>query len=100
MIVVSGTIVIDPAQVPRGIELTRELMAKTREEPGCISYEFFAALEDPSRFHVFEEWESEEALVAHSASDHMAAFFAAAGDLGIAHVELHRYTVSEKQKVM
>lgn len=100
MIVVSGTIVIDPAKVERGIELTRELVAKTRAEPGNISYEFFAALEDPSRYHVFEEWASEEAMDQHSASEHMAAFFLAAGELGISHVELHRYDVTGKQQVL
>ncbi len=100
MIVVSGTIVIDPAKVDLGIELTRELMAKTREEPGNVSYEFFAALEDPSRFHVFEEWESAEAIQEHSASEHMAAFFTGAAELGISHVELYQYEVTEKRKTM
>lgn len=100
MIVVSGTIVIDPSKVDRGIELTRELMARTREEPGNISYEFFSALEDPARYHVFEEWESEEAIAAHNASEHFLAFMTATADLGVSHVELYRYEVADKLKVM
>ncbi len=100
MIVVSGTIVINPEKLELGIELTRELMEKTRAEPGNISYEYFAALEDPSRYHIFEEWESEEAIQEHTASEHMAAFFAAAGELGISHVELYRYAVTDKLKIM
>jgi quinol monooxygenase YgiN len=38
-------------------------------EPGCERYVFAAALADPSRFVLFSEWESQEALDAHYRSD-------------------------------
>jgi quinol monooxygenase YgiN len=38
-------------------------------EPGCTRYVFAAALADPSRFVLFSEWESEEALDTHYRSD-------------------------------
>lgn len=100
MIIVSGTIVINPERYERALALTNELVAKTRAEPGNLSYEYFSALDDPARFHLFEEWESEEAIEAHSVSPHLAEFFAAAGELEISHVEINRYTVTDKQKVM
>ena len=100
MIIVSGLITIDPASFERGVELTRELMARTREEPGNVSYEFFAALEDRSRFRVFEEWESQEAIDAHNASEHFAAFLAASADLGITSVEIIQYEVTSATRVM
>lgn len=100
MIIVSGTIVINPAKVDRGLELTRELTARTRAEPGNISYEFFSALEDPGRYHVYEEWASEEAIEEHNSSPHMAAFYAAVGELEVSHVEIKRFTVTDEQKLM
>ena len=96
MILIAGTIVLDPAKVERAKELTAVLMAETRKEPGCVSYEFFAALDDPGRFHVFEEWESPEANAAHSASAHLAAFYEAIPEMGVTSAVLHRYEAVSK----
>jgi quinol monooxygenase YgiN len=38
-------------------------------EPGCRRYVFAAALADPSRFVLFSDWESQEALDAHYRSE-------------------------------
>ena len=43
-------------------------------EPGCSRYVFSAALADPSRFVLFSEWESQEALDAHYRSEAFADF--------------------------
>jgi quinol monooxygenase YgiN len=53
-------------------ELTRLLERFERwaaGEPGCRRYVFSAALADPSRFVLFSEWESQEALDAHYRSE-------------------------------
>jgi quinol monooxygenase YgiN len=53
-------------------ELTRLLESFERwaaGEPGCSRYVFAAALADPSRFVLFSEWESQEALDAHYRSE-------------------------------
>ena len=34
-------------------------------EDGCISFRFYQDLEDATRFLIFEEWETQEALEAH-----------------------------------
>jgi quinol monooxygenase YgiN len=43
-------------------------------EPGCRRYVFAAALADPSRFVLFTEWDSQEALDAHYRSEAFADF--------------------------
>ena len=83
MIVVSGTLIIDPAKATLCEELTTKLVADTVKEEGNISYEYFRSPSDPGRWHVFEEWASEAAMNEHMASPHMAEFMGAAGDLGI-----------------
>ena len=100
MIIVSGTIVIDPEKVPRALELTLPLMAATRAEPGNLSYGFYAHLDDPGRYQLYEEWEDEAALDAHSASEHLATFFAAIGELDVSHVELYRHEVTSRVRSM
>ncbi len=100
MIVISGTITIDPANTDRMIELTSTLVKATREEPGNETYEYTQDPTDPARWRVFEEWKDEDSINAHMGSEHMAAFLGAAGELGITAVDLHRYDVSEKTKFM
>lgn len=58
-------------------DLVREVLASyvepTRKEDGCLRYDLFADLSDPTRFTFIEEWTSAEALQAHSQSAHIAA---------------------------
>jgi quinol monooxygenase YgiN len=55
-------------------ELTRLLERWAAGEPGCRRYVFAAALADPSRFVLFSEWESQEALDTHYRSEAFADF--------------------------
>ena len=99
-LVISGTIEIDPAHVARARELVAPLVAATRAEAGCIAYGFYADLDDPGAFHIYEEWESAETNAAHSASAHLAAFMAGVAELDVRHVRLDRYDVAGAQRIM
>lgn len=54
----------------RILELSREMVEKTVVEDGCISYELFQDVKDPRAMIIIEEWESQEALDRHMASEH------------------------------
>jgi quinol monooxygenase YgiN len=54
-------------------ELLCSLVEPTRKEFGCITYELLQNTEDPTDFTFVEEWESDEALASHAASDHLEA---------------------------
>ena len=58
------------------------MVKATLEEDGCITYGFWQDPEKPTRFRVYEEWESRAALDAHFATAHMVVFRAALGALG------------------
>ena len=47
------------------------LLAAIRAEEGCGRYEYFAALEDPDRLFLLEQWEDDAALEAHQQSGNM-----------------------------
>lgn len=51
-----------------------ELVAKTRAEPGCISYVPHLPLEGDSKLYFHEVWESRAALENHAASEHLKQF--------------------------
>lgn len=98
-LIVSGTIEIDPAQVETAKGVVGPLMAATRAEPGCIAYGFYADLDDPGAFHLYEEWESEAANEAHVATEHFATFLAAMADLDVRRVALRRHDVSATRRI-
>jgi len=57
-------------KLDRILELSKEMVEKTVKEEGCIKYELFQDTKDPGVMIIIEEWESEEALNRHIASEH------------------------------
>ena len=94
MLVVAGTITFDPAHQDRMAEAAQVVVAATRREPGCISYEFFSDLSTSGRFHLFEEWEDEASLLAHFETEHLAAFYEVMQASGLKTRDITRYHVS------
>jgi quinol monooxygenase YgiN len=56
------------------------LVAPSRGDHGCISYDLFVSATAPGTFVTTEKWESQEDLDAHMASPHMAEAITAAGE--------------------
>lgn len=94
MLVVAGTIEIDPANRDAAVAAALRMMEETQREPGCLSYTFSADLAEPGRFRIFEEWQDEAALHAHFKAPHMAAFQKAVAGLGVRRMAIQRYDVS------
>lgn len=57
-------------ELDKYLELSREMVEKTVKEEGCIKYELFQDMQDSKVMLIIEEWESEEALNKHMASEH------------------------------
>ncbi len=55
-------------------QILQELVAPTRAEPGCISYDLFAMPEKPGCYLFIETWESPEHLKSHLQQSHVQAF--------------------------
>lgn len=100
MLIVSGTIEIDPAQHDAAVALFAPLVEATLAEEGNITYGFWADPADPGRFRVYEEWASPEALGLHMGTDHMATFLVGMGGLGVTGTEITQHTVSESTRLM
>jgi quinol monooxygenase YgiN len=66
------------------------LVAASRAESGCLSYELFRAADDPASFRTAEIWRDAAALETHMASAHVAAAFAQAASLLAAAPVIHR----------
>jgi quinol monooxygenase YgiN len=63
------------------LELMAAMVRDTRNEPGCLRYDLFAAGGDGTGYHLFEIYADGAALEAHRASPHYQAYRAQAPDL-------------------
>jgi quinol monooxygenase YgiN len=100
MLIVSGTITVDPSGTEAALELARPLVEATLAEEGCITYGFWTHPDQPGVLRVYEEWESDEAMVAHFATPHMAAFMEGMGSLPITGTSITRHVVAESSTLM
>jgi len=74
MIVISGRARLRASEVEDAVRAGSVMAATSRDEPGCVDYRFGLDIEDPLVVHVFEQWDSAEALEAHFATSHFQAF--------------------------
>jgi quinol monooxygenase YgiN len=69
-IVVTVRLSIQPEAVDDFVEAAQRLMVvPTQSAPGCIRYELLQDLDQPHRYEIIEEWESESTHADHLASD-------------------------------
>jgi quinol monooxygenase YgiN len=54
----------------RVLAILEELARASRAEPGCVLYQPCRDREDPRRFLIFEVYEGDDALRAHTESEH------------------------------
>jgi quinol monooxygenase YgiN len=99
MIVIAAALALDPANVDDFLAVVRPLVVETLKEDGCVDYGFWRDLDEPNAFHIFEEWESEEALTAHSTTPHIKTFRRAIRDLGVTRMDIYRYEATSKTKL-
>jgi len=76
MVVLVARGVINTERRAEAYEAFQAMLAPSRAEPGCISYEYFTDVDDPDRFVFVEEWESYEILQAHFETPHFVDFAA------------------------
>jgi quinol monooxygenase YgiN len=65
VLIVAGYFEVDPARRAEFLVSREAAMRRSRSEVGCITYVFSPDPIDPSLVHLFERWESKDALAAH-----------------------------------
>ena len=94
MIVVAGTVTVRPELREKAATAAVSMVAATQQEAGCLKYNIFSDLTDPHTFFVFEEWESDAALMGHFQSAHMATFAAVLGEVLAGPPDIIRYEIT------
>src|SRR6185369_16713969 len=96
MLIVAGTIQIDPARRADAEAAFEKMRAATLTEAGCLAYDAYLGRHDSGTFFMFEKWESQAALDAHFMAPQMAEFGQALAGLGVRGMEVKKYSVNSE----
>ena len=58
-------------KIPEAQTILHGIVAPTRQEAGCLSYQLFSNNSHPVEFLVIEEWTDENAIAVHFAAPHI-----------------------------
>ena len=100
MLLIEGWLKLATGEFAKVADQARAMVEATNAEAGCLHYSFAQDIADPDLIRISERWESQEALAAHSASAHMAAFNRAMGGVQREGADLRLYTAEEVRKLM
>lgn len=70
MILIAGTVDVDPEKRDEALVAARPHMTATRAQKGCVDYVWSADPLVPGRIYVFERWEDQASLQAHFDGPH------------------------------
>lgn len=99
-IIITGVIDFDPSKRDEAIAAVTECMEATRAEDGCEHYAFSGDFTDLGRMYVSEQWASQTAMDAHSASPHLAALMGKMGAMGVTAATLTKWDGATPSKLM
>ena len=77
MLLILGKGVVRPDKRDEFIAAAREQIVDTRQEPGCIAYDFYESQTEPNTFVFNERWKSRADIDAHFQTAHIRKFMAA-----------------------
>ena len=100
MVIIAGTIQMDPDKVADAMPAIVALMTATWAEDGCIDYVLSA---DPVRaggIRIFEKWASDEALGAHMKAPHMGVFQKAIRGCGVTGMSVDKFEIASESKLV
>jgi autoinducer 2-degrading protein len=72
---------INPADMPKFLELIKENAASAVKEPGCREFNVTVLAKDPNHVFLYEVYENEAALTTHRATDHFKKYAAATANM-------------------
>ena len=91
MIKIVAKSVIKDGQKETYLQLTKELIEKSRQEAGCISYNLFQDINDDSVLTFIEEWQDQKAIDLHNNTEHFTRIVPLLAELRIGKGEVNLY---------
>jgi quinol monooxygenase YgiN len=73
------------------IQLAKELIEKSKQEQGCISYGLFQDINNPSIITFIEDWEDQNAIDLHNKTEHFKRIVPLFADLRVSKGDVNLY---------
>ena len=70
MYVVCVTVFVKPENVNEFIEASKDNATNTRNEPGNVRFDVLQAVDEPSKFFLYEVYRSQENFTSHQQTEH------------------------------
>ena len=99
MIIVAGSVELDPAQRDAALRDASSLFAATRTQVGCLDYVWCADPSSPGRVWVYERWSDGPSLAAHLAGPCYRDMLAALGRRGLRSADVAKHRVEQREPV-
>lgn len=93
MLLIIGTIRLQPDKLDAARPVMRRMVEGSRAEDGCLAYSYAEDVLEPGLIHVKELWQEQSSLDRHFQSPHLADWRAAWPELGIHDRKLVSYEV-------
>ena len=100
MLLIEGWLKLAAGEADKVMDAARTMVAETNREDGCLHYAFARDISDPDTIRITERWRDQDALTAHSSSDHMKTFNRAMGAVKREGADLRLYSAEELRKLM
>lgn len=95
MIILHASFPIDPDRRGEALDLADTLVERSNEEPGTIEYRATTDVGDEHVIRFFEQYENEEALEAHTETEHFQTFEERLPDLLAGEPKVVQFEVSD-----
>ena len=100
MIIVMGHAKLGPGEIDRLGDAMATQIAATLAEDGCLHYGYSRDVLEPDTMIISERWRDNDAIAAHFASPHMAAFNAVLASAKVLEVSVKAYENGEVRTLM
>lgn len=94
MLAISARIELASKDIAAYIAAAQSIVEPTHAEPGCHLYAIAVDINLPNVIWITEQWENDDALLAHLAMPHIAEFMAFCGTVEITDMNVIRYDLS------
>jgi len=81
MIIIAGTVDVHAEDLNAFLAAVKKVSESSRQEKGCLAYQFAHAVEDRNRLSLFEVWADKAAFDSHLQAPHFLAYREATGKL-------------------
>lgn len=99
IVIINAVIDLQPAGVEKAVLDAQPFIEASRAEVGCTAYDWSLDPVKPGRIHVYEEWESEDALAGHFRDPSYAAMRDHIQRSGLVQARSQKYRVEAVEQV-